>query len=428
MNQGMIMSLNKRTAVVLTPDGQFIRVKRQPHFVIGGEIIDSGTLRAVPRIRQRILQASVMTSALIICLFGVWMLRTPPVVAYVSMDINPSIELGLDAKERVRELRAVNADADAIIYGLKYKGKDLEVVMNEIAHKLIEKQILTIDDPEVVIASVPIKELAVQWEIEVTEKMTRILNEAALQEEPENRVKLEVTTVSLPAEIRDEAEANGVSSGKMAFWLVSESQGHEVSLESLKEQSLKKIAASWGGVNKVMSQYEQKKPDDKVNVDKADKADEADENGKDNKVDNANKTDNADKTDKNNKNDKVDEGKSEDKSNGNNKKSNVSDKVDPKEKRNDSIVNSDKKDDDKEDEDKNDNEDDKQQETKKNNDEQDKSQDNDQEDDNQKLNKDNKDKVNEKKEQWMDLLDEAKMRSDKTNSSGRERGIDKNRD
>ncbi|QMV43436.1 anti-sigma factor domain-containing protein [Cohnella cholangitidis] len=258
MNRGTVMALHKRSAVVLTPDGQFVRVKRQAQFAVGDEISDFPMERAVPRIRRRLLQSGALVSMVMVVLIGFLVFRTPPVVAYVTMDINPSIELGLDAKTKVRELRAVNEDAEALIAGLKYRGRDLETVMNELAGRLIAKHVLTMDDPEIMIASVPVKAIEKQWENNVTVKMTEILNEATKREQPEQIGELEVMTVSVPAEVREEANKNGVSSGKMAFWMESESQGHKVSLETLKTKSLKEIAASWGGVNKVMGKYGQK--------------------------------------------------------------------------------------------------------------------------------------------------------------------------
>jgi hypothetical protein len=272
MTRGTVVALNKRTAVVLMPDGQFIRVKRMAQFVVGEEIYDHTAVRSVPRIRQRLLQTGAFASVILLVLFGFLLFRTPPVVAYVTMDINPSIELGLDSKERVRELRAVNEDAQEIIAGMKYRGQNLESVMNELARKLVDQHILTLDDGEIVIASVPVRVVEEQWEIRVAEKMKQILTEATKRENPEQLETLDVTTVFLPEEVRDEAEANGVSSGKMAFWLISRSQGHELTLETLKSQSLKKIAASWGGVNKVMSKYEQKNVDNS-NKEKSDSQD-----------------------------------------------------------------------------------------------------------------------------------------------------------
>ncbi|RED63815.1 anti-sigma factor domain-containing protein [Cohnella lupini] len=318
MNSGTIMSLNKRTAVVLTQDGQFIRVKRLAGFEVGAEISGLKVVRANPRVRRRIWQGGAMASAMLLVLFAFLVFRAPPVVAYVTMDINPSIELGLDAKERVRELRAVNSEAQTLIEGMKYRGRNLETVMNELALRLVEEHAITLGKGEIVIASVPVKSLTKQWENAVTGKITRILNDASQQDDPANTTKLDVTTVSLPAEVRDEATANGVSSGKMAFWLVSESQGRDVTLERIKNESLTDIAAEWGGVHKVMSKYEDKQEisDDKgdkgvKNGKDDDKGDKGVKNGKDDKDDKgvkAGKDDKDDKGVKAGKDDKDDKG------------------------------------------------------------------------------------------------------------------------
>jgi len=259
VNRGTIMSLDKKTAVVLTPDGQFVRVRNITGYGIGDEI--AFTLPAGTFAWRRSLLAGVSAAALLLLFFSLWMFRTPPVVAYVTMDINPSVELGLDANEKVRKLRAVNEDAASIVDGLDYRGKDLETVMLGLTNKLVETKILSQDDGEVVIASVPVKSVTDDWEIQVIQRIKRILSEAAAKRDPQETGKLEITSVSLPAELRDEAEANGVSSGKMAFWLAAESQGHQLSLETVKNESMKKIAADWGGVDSVMGGSSDSKDD-----------------------------------------------------------------------------------------------------------------------------------------------------------------------
>jgi len=318
VTRGTVMSLQRNTAVVLTPDGQFIRVRRQSWFEIGEEIAGEALVRAASRIRRRLLQAGALASAIALILFAATMFGTRPVVAYVTMDVNPSIELGLDAGEKVRELRAVNEDGKELVEGVKYRGRDLETVVNELARKLVETRVLTPDDGEVVIASVPVKDVDEQWERQVTRKMARILNEATKSEQENRSVKLDVTTVSVPKEVRKEAEANGISSGKMAFWLASESQGHDVSLETLKKESMKDIAAEWGGIKQVMEQYERKPSDNprdgkngdsknqKDKDDKRDKDDKKDKSGKKDKSDKKEKKDNKGKRDKNDKQDQND--------------------------------------------------------------------------------------------------------------------------
>src|SRR5262249_32450640 len=156
--------------------------------------------------KRAFLSAGVSAAALLLLVWGLWAfaLRPPQVVAYVTMDVNPSVEMGLDAKEKVRKLRAVNEDAKPIIAGLIYRGKDVETVTEEIAEKLVAAHILNVEDGEVVIASVPMRTVADNWEQGVTAKMKQAIETAS-------KPGLEIMTVSLPREVRDEAKANGIS-------------------------------------------------------------------------------------------------------------------------------------------------------------------------------------------------------------------------
>ncbi|MFC5470611.1 anti-sigma factor domain-containing protein [Cohnella suwonensis] len=257
MNRGTVMALEKRSAVLLMPDGRFVRVKREPQHEIGEEAFARGDgARSTARTRRRMLQAGASAMAIMLVAFGFFLFRTPPVVAYVSMDINPSIEIGLDAKKNVRELRAVNEDALLVVEGIRFKGRKLEDVMNEVAGQLAEGHYLSVEDGDIVIVNVPVRSPGREWEEIVTDTVSRILNEAASDGAADS---LRVTTFTVPKEIRDDANANGISSGKMAFWLISKQEGHDVTLDAIKASSLEDIASDWGGVKQVIGDYENKR-------------------------------------------------------------------------------------------------------------------------------------------------------------------------
>lgn len=248
MSRGTIMSLERKMAIVLTPGGEFVRVRRQPGFELGAEIAYAAKRGAAHLKRWMLAGASV--AALLLVFVGLWLLQPPTVVAYVTMDVNPSVELGLDKDMRVRELRAVNRDAEAIVSGVKYKGEALDAVMAAVADKLAATRPLLQD--EVVIVSVPVKKVAAEWETQVADTVRTALSAAAKKDATETGAELDVTTLSVPQEVRKAANEQGISAGKMAFWLAAEDQGHEVPIEALKKQSMKKIAAEWGGVKKVL--------------------------------------------------------------------------------------------------------------------------------------------------------------------------------
>ncbi|WP_276354769.1 anti-sigma factor domain-containing protein [Cohnella caldifontis] len=261
MRRGTVMEKGGGSAVVLTPDGEFVRVKADGDVAVGQEIAwsEADRLPAAGRagIRRRGRWAAAGTSAAVLLLlaFSLWSFRTPAVVAYVSMDINPSIEMGLDAKERVLELKALNSDAEALVSRVAYRKKSVEEVTRTLAGKLTASKILDADEGEIVIASVRLRKVDEQWEAKVTGKIEQILKEAGTEESGSDvsaSGSLTVETVFLPAEVREEAKQNGVSSGKMAVWLAAESAGHDVPLAELKEKSVKTIASSLGGLEQVL--------------------------------------------------------------------------------------------------------------------------------------------------------------------------------
>lgn len=257
MSRGTIMSLERKMAIVLTPGGEFVRVRRQPGFELGAEIVYAAKQGAAHL--KRWMLAGASAAALLLVFVGLWLLQPPTVVAYVTMDVNPSVEIGLDKNMHVRELRAVNRDAEAIVSGVKYKGLALDAVMSAVADKLAATRPLLQD--EVVIVSVPVKTVAAEWESRVADTVRTALSAAAKKDAAETDAELDVTTLSVPQEVRKAANEQGISAGKMAFWLAAEDQGHEVPIEELKKQSMKKIAAEWGGVKKVLETESETKAD-----------------------------------------------------------------------------------------------------------------------------------------------------------------------
>ncbi|WP_123041709.1 anti-sigma factor domain-containing protein [Cohnella candidum] len=264
MNRGTVMEKKGGTAVLLTPDGQFVRVKASRDAAVGEEIPWTEADRVAGQSastgrRRRWISAGAFAAALLLFVVALVSFRTPPVVAYVSMDINPSIELGLDAKERVRELRALNEDAAVIVDGVKYKGKPVEDVTKALAGKLAESHILTPETGgDIVIASVSVRKVGEGWEAQVAAKISSVLQEAGTGSkvtQPDSsgtKPSLTIETLYLPEEVREEAQENGLSAGKMAFWLAAENSGREIPLEELQKTSVRKVASDWGGVEKVL--------------------------------------------------------------------------------------------------------------------------------------------------------------------------------
>lgn len=68
---------------------------------------------------------------------------SPIITSTVLLDVNPSIELTLNADERVTAAAALNDDGAAVLDGMDLTGSDLEVAMNAVIGAMLRKGYLT---------------------------------------------------------------------------------------------------------------------------------------------------------------------------------------------------------------------------------------------------------------------------------------------
>ncbi len=73
------------------------------------------------------------------------------VVTTVIMDVNPSVELGLDKNGVVREITAVNKDADTIINDVNIKGESIETATKEVVGEMVKDEFITADKNSVLV-------------------------------------------------------------------------------------------------------------------------------------------------------------------------------------------------------------------------------------------------------------------------------------
>lgn len=260
MKRGVVMSIHKQHAVVMTADGQFLQAPIQGKPQIGEEIAFEEEYKK-PRTFKPYYRFS-SAAAIVLLLFVpflFFMLRDAhPVVAYVSMDINPSVELGVDENEKVRELRALNEDGGLIIKGLDYKGVNVETVAASILERAKGSHYLDTPNKDIFIASVLIDDnpaLKIDFENILTGKVDQKLRDVLTKLAAE-AASANITTLSVPNEVREEAAANGISSGKMAVYLMAKDEGYKLELEQLKQQSIDKVTEPIGGVKTIVDNAE----------------------------------------------------------------------------------------------------------------------------------------------------------------------------
>lgn len=255
MNKGIVMEISDRSIIVMRPDGHFDRVPRKSRSCEIGEEIEYAVKKGIDWRSPSVAGRSAIVAAVVFCLvlFASFngKLGSPEVVAYVSMDINPSIEMGIDAEENVLELRGLNGDGEALIEAVDFKGKKLETVTGAILDKA-EQSALAKGEAEIIIASTSVKEGTKVSDAVLAEKVRQQVTKHIAQTHPTQVSSYHVAAMAAPQEVRAEADKNGVSMGKYAVYLNAKNSGTPVTIDELKKNSVKNIAKEKPEVSKAL--------------------------------------------------------------------------------------------------------------------------------------------------------------------------------
>jgi hypothetical protein len=303
MNKGIVMEINESNIIVMTSSGRFDKLpKADRSCEVGEEIVYADT--AAPRRKVPPLAiGSGLVAAAVLCFVLITGLQATTakgeVVAYVSIDINPSIEIGIDSQEIVRDLRGINADGTALIANLLFKGKNLEDVTAAILDKA-EQGALAKGEGDIVISSTIVQDKTTLNDEAIADKLRIQVAKHIESAHPAQVKNYEVTAFAAPIEVRNEAKISGVTAGKYAVYLNALNNGTQITIDEIQNKSIHQWAKDNGGMSTLVDPVKPiTKSALKILVDEeksgklAEKAQEKDKN-------NNNKTDNNTKNNDNN--------------------------------------------------------------------------------------------------------------------------------
>jgi hypothetical protein len=255
MNKGIVMGKNERTLIVMTGEGQFREIARKKRSCRVGEEIAFSPSETVNR--DRLTLWSVLTSlvtAILICvgLFGGYShLGDPAVwfagrnaVAYVSLDINPSVEIGIDKMEQVKTLSSLNDEGAALIQGVEYKGKTLSELVVTLLSRA-EGEYLSSGKGDIVIGATTVKESRLV-DTRLTDELTSTVQAYVEKNHSNDAENFQVAAIAASPELREAAKKTNLSTGKYAAYLSAKNNGYAVTVDQFKTQSLLKLAEEAG--------------------------------------------------------------------------------------------------------------------------------------------------------------------------------------
>lgn len=279
-----MLEVRGKVATVLTPDGRFLRVRVPAQGWYPGDEVTWGW-QWPARLRPVLVLACAVILLFVpgaLAYQHYWALG--PVVAYVSVDINPSLEFGLDARERVCVARALNPEGEEILAGLRYRRRLLDEVLVDVTVRAVEKGYLGGERAGAILVTVtpaaehrparvsppgrpagtsatlgpagPSGAVAGGGEPAAAAPVTApargrpgldpvgVRDEAVRAAERvlrERGVRAAVKGLAAGPEVREEAERLHISPGRLVLYLVARDAGIEVSLEELRRGPVAEI-------------------------------------------------------------------------------------------------------------------------------------------------------------------------------------------
>jgi hypothetical protein len=256
MKRGVVVESNDDFVTLLTPDGQFIKRKnREGKYELGEEIsfiasIENREEAATRTITKRRsftnylnLRVGALSAVAIMFIMFTFLpfFNNDKVYAYMSIDINPSFEIGINEELKVISLEPLNEEAERLIVKLSdWENKPFDDIVDAIV-KQSQTNGYIYPGKEIVITTVIDEE-----EQEVQTKLEKDIVEIRSSYENEDMI---VKTIESNVETREKALNQGISTGKYLQLqdkakAADEQQKEEVTKPAEKEEQTEKSPTS----------------------------------------------------------------------------------------------------------------------------------------------------------------------------------------
>ncbi|HZW83894.1 MAG TPA: anti-sigma factor domain-containing protein [Candidatus Deferrimicrobium sp.] len=253
--KGIIAEVDKNKCVIITRDGQFLKVNNPSRAIVGEEI----EISQVSSSRMRLFSA--MVAVLLLCLiipsFNVLIASAKP-VAYLSLDINPSLDLGIDKDGKVVSVKAFNSAGEKLINASSITKLKVDEAVQKLIEQAIKQGFINYSKTNLIVAA-------------YTGGTTFTFNDNQIKTDVENQIKAadmeaEVVVVATDMNQHTEASKQQVSQGKYRVYEEAKAKGKNLTLQELKDKGINNTLIDNGvevsdlipGVAKIKMKAEQK--------------------------------------------------------------------------------------------------------------------------------------------------------------------------
>lgn len=240
-DSGIIVELKTRKAIIMTKDFNLLETKRKPYMAIGQKVTLSGleTLennRIQPTSMMKGL-AAIAAIAIITIIIGFnHIYNRDETFAYVSLDINPSLELEIDDSQKVIKAKPLNLDSEKIIENLELEKVLLADALNKIIVK--SQELGYINNKSNMLTD---KTILISWALKTNTKDT--LKKDALKSQLDSfcislKEKTITKIVNLDKKDKESADEYGISLGRYYILIKAKEKAPHLLIQDIKEKPI----------------------------------------------------------------------------------------------------------------------------------------------------------------------------------------------
>ncbi|MBU7006469.1 anti-sigma-I factor RsgI family protein [Phosphitispora fastidiosa] len=236
--RGLVVKVKNPYYLILAADGTYHKVplSGNPSVNVGAQAEFSTANRSFSHFRY-LKQAALAASLLLVVLaFGFYTMFTgAEAAAYISLDINPSIELEIDDDLKVTGVNLLNPDAAKLMAKISLKGSSLSTAVELMLSRALQDGYLKSGEKNLILSTITLNgnskgnidldSLAVYLEKPVA-------NEA---------VDIEIVITSTDKALRDEAAKEGLSTGKLLVYKDALQSSGKLTIDQVKQTSITQL-------------------------------------------------------------------------------------------------------------------------------------------------------------------------------------------
>ncbi|MBW6410086.1 anti-sigma-I factor RsgI family protein [Clostridium weizhouense] len=183
--------------------------------------------------RKLILSAALIVGIMTVGIGGYSYATTPK--AYVSLDINPSVELGVNAFDKVVSVEGYNEDGEKILENEDLINENINDAVEELISNAIENGYVTPDNEAVISITTATDDIAMSEELQSS--LENVTNEVL----ENNNIEAEIQEDNVALQRREEARQLGITPGKLNLIQKLQALDPNIKVEDYKDTSVKEI-------------------------------------------------------------------------------------------------------------------------------------------------------------------------------------------